>query len=285
MATLLQDISHAIRGLRRRPGFLIAALLTLAVGIGANVTVFSIVDALLLRPLPFGDRSDRVVTLHSTHRLQAEDWDDSELSYPDLLDVRRQASSFEGVGGFIFRNFTVTTEADAERLLGLSVTPDVFPMLGVEPMLGRTFTADEAAAARTGDVGPPHAQPLAPSLRRRPEHRRQDRHHQRSRAHGRRRHAAPLQVSRTLRALHAARDGTSRRGPREISAAIAVLKNGVSIDAGAERADAIASRLDAAYPETNRGYGIRVLAFRDSHVSRDTRLVSCTLMAASRSCS
>ena len=60
--------------------------------------------------------------------------------------MRRQASSFEGVGGFLFRNFTVTTEADAERLLGLSVTPDVFPMLGVEPMLGRTFTADEAAA-------------------------------------------------------------------------------------------------------------------------------------------
>ena len=115
MATLLQDISHAIRGLRRRPGFLIAALLTLAVGIGANVTVFSIVDALLLRPLPFGERSDRVVTLHSTHRLQAEDWNDSKLSYPDLLDLQRQSSSFEGVGGFLFRNFTVTTEADAER--------------------------------------------------------------------------------------------------------------------------------------------------------------------------
>ncbi|MET0168523.1 MAG: ABC transporter permease, partial [Vicinamibacterales bacterium] len=145
MPTYFQDLSQAIRGLRRRPGFLVGALVTLALGIGANVTVFSLVNALLLRPLPFGDRSDRVVTLHSTHRLQPEDWGDSDLSYPDFVDVRRESQSFEDVAGFLGRNFTVTSASDAERLLGVSVTPELFPMLGVDPILGRHFTADEAA--------------------------------------------------------------------------------------------------------------------------------------------
>ena len=111
MPTYFQDLSQRIRGLRKRPGFLLAALLTLAVGIGANVTVFSLVNALLLRPLPFGDRSDRVVTLHSTHRLQARRTGTiRSCPYRDLLDLRRQAQSFDGVGGFLSRNFTVTTE-------------------------------------------------------------------------------------------------------------------------------------------------------------------------------
>ena len=96
MPTYFQDLSQAIRGLRRRPGFLAAALVTLALGIGANVTVFSLVNALLLRPLPFGERSDRVVTLHSTHRLQPEDWDDSDLSY---LGFRRRSPAVAVVRG------------------------------------------------------------------------------------------------------------------------------------------------------------------------------------------
>lgn len=139
MPSVLQEVSQAFRALRKRPGFASAALLTLAVGIGANVTVFSVINALLLRPLPFGDRSDRVVTLHSTHPMQAEDWDDSRLSYPDLVDVQRETSSFAGVAGFLSRNFTVTNDTDAERLLGESVTPNLFPMPGVAPVLGRNF--------------------------------------------------------------------------------------------------------------------------------------------------
>lgn len=279
MATLLQDVSHAIRGLRRHPGFLTSALLTLAVGIGANVTVFSIVDALLLRPLPFGERSNRVVTLHSTHRLQAEDWNNSELSYADLLDVQRQASSFEAVGGFLLRNFTVTTEADAERLLGISVTPDVFPLLGVAPMLGRTFTADEAAAP-----GLETSVILTHSLWQR------------------RFGADPNIVGRTVTINDRARTVVGVMPPRfkfperselflplrwdesprsaRTIAVIAVLKEGVSVAQAQSDVTAVASRLDATYPATNRGYGIRVLSFRESQVSPDTKLVAGTLMAA-----
>lgn len=279
MPTYFQDVLHAVRGLRKRPGFLLAALLTLTVGIGANVTVFSLVNALLLRPLPFGDRSDRIVTLHSTHRLQAEDWDDSELSYRDLVDVRDQSRLFDGIGGFATRNFTVTTDADAERLLGLSVTPDLFPTLGVEPILGRNFRDDEGAAPG-----------LETSV---------------ILTHGlweRRFGADPNIVGRSVIINERARTvvgvmpprfkfperselymplrwDESARSARNV-AAIGVLKRDVSTLQAQSELDAIAARLESTYPESNRGYGLRLLRFRDSQIGPDDRLLSATLMAA-----
>src|SRR5687768_3194610 len=101
---MLQDLRFAMRSLIRARGFSIAAVLTLAVGIGANTIVYGVVNGLVLRPLPFGDRGDRLVTLHSTHPTQAQDWDDSDVSYPDLLDIRAGARSLEAVEGLINRN-------------------------------------------------------------------------------------------------------------------------------------------------------------------------------------
>lgn len=279
MSSAFQDVSHALRTLRKRPGFTAAALVTIAVGIGANVTVFSLVNALLLRPLPFGDRSDRVVTLHSTHRLQPEDWEEARVSYPDLLDVRAQSRSFEAVGGMMIRNFTVTGEPDAERLLGLSVTTNLFPALGVEPVLGRTFTPEEGAApgfettvilthglwqrrfggdpgiigraivvndrARTvvGVMPPRFKFP----------------------------HRAELYMPLRL--------DESPRSERNV-AAVAVLRHDVSVRQAQDDIDAIAGRLAASYPEVNRGYGLRVMLFRDSMIGRGARVVSAVLMAA-----
>ena len=279
MPTYFQDLSQAIRGLRRRPGFLVAALVTLALGIGANVTVFSLVNALLLRPLPFGERSDRVVTLHSTHRLQPEDWGDSNLSYWDFIEVRRQSQSFEEVGGFLGRNFTVTSESDAERLVGMSVTPEMFSMLGVEPILGRHFTADEAA--------PPGLESVVILT------------------HGlwqRRFGGDPGIIGRGVVINDRARTVVGvmppgfkfperselymplrleepPRAARNVSV-IAVLKRGTSIEQAQSDVDGIASGLETAYPVSNRGFGIRVLSFRDSRVGRDDRLITGTVMAA-----
>jgi hypothetical protein len=85
-----RDLIHAWRGLTQKPGFFIGALLTVAIGISANVAIFSLVNAITLRPMPFGDRTDRLATIHIAHRLNVDEpgWGDTEISYRDFLDFR-----------------------------------------------------------------------------------------------------------------------------------------------------------------------------------------------------
>ena len=142
---MLQDLRYAFRSLAAARGFTAAAVATLALGIAANTIVYSIVDGLLLRPLPFGDRSSRLVTLHSTHPTQAQDWDNSTLSYPDLVDVRERATALEGLEGFFPRNLSLASSREAERVRGASITPGLFRLLGVTPQLGRDFREEEGA--------------------------------------------------------------------------------------------------------------------------------------------
>ena len=99
-----------------------------------------------LRPLPLGEHSERIVTLHSTHKSQAEDWEDSNLSYADLQDLRAQTRGLEDVAGYVGRTAnTLTFGGESERLRGGSVTPNLFPLLGLRPALGRTFQDEDAA--------------------------------------------------------------------------------------------------------------------------------------------
>src|SRR5262245_26643697 len=104
MSGVLRDLIHAWRGLKQKPAFLAASLLTLALGIGANVTIFSLVNGLSLRPMPFGDKTDRLVTLHPTNKFELSDpgWGDAEVSYKDFLDFRT-ASGAEGMAAYLLR--------------------------------------------------------------------------------------------------------------------------------------------------------------------------------------
>ena len=140
---LWQDFRFSVRALVRSPRFVLVVLATLTLGIGANVAAFSLVDAVLLRPLPFGSRSDRVVTLHSVYEQQVRAL--GGVSYPDLLDLQSRLRSFEGVAGLIRVNFTLSTEREADRLVGCYVTPELFRLLDVAPVLGRHFTFEDAA--------------------------------------------------------------------------------------------------------------------------------------------
>src|SRR5689334_4589814 len=141
MSGPLRDLFHAWRGLKQKPGFLTASLLTLALGIGANVTIFSLVNGLSLRPMPFGDKTERLVTLHPTNKfeLSKPGWGHAEISYKDFLDFRA-ATGAEGIAAYFLRNFVLSGDASsAERVIGGSVSPNLFPMLGIEPMMGRQF--------------------------------------------------------------------------------------------------------------------------------------------------
>ncbi|MCP5109627.1 MAG: hypothetical protein GY953_02205 [bacterium] len=144
LGSLKHDLRDALRGLRRDKGFAIAAVLILALGIGANTAVFSVVNSTLLEPLPFRD-PDQMVWISGV----AEDGGLSGLTYPvDLYEEleRRNASLEDLTAYFAFFEYgdvKLTGRGEPERLRSLLVAPGFFKVLGVTPRLGRTFTAEE----------------------------------------------------------------------------------------------------------------------------------------------
>src|SRR5687768_6604739 len=144
MSTVLKDLRHAVRQLANAPGFTLVAIITLALGIGANTAIFSVVDAVLLRPLPYPD-SDRLVSIQE----RAPDVASGiSLSPPNFVDLSTRTQSFERVGAYVWATFNVTGSTEPERLSGAGVTPSLLPTLGVEPLLGRWFTTEEGLPGR-----------------------------------------------------------------------------------------------------------------------------------------
>jgi predicted permease len=135
--TLVHDVRYALRTLIKQPGFTVVALLTLALGIGANTAIFGIVNTVLLRPLPY-DQPDRVVLLWS-HWIN---WSKTWVSQAELEDYQ-QLRSLEHVAAFTTTSFNLTGTGEPLRVLAAQVQPAVFAALGAHPIAGRVFTADE----------------------------------------------------------------------------------------------------------------------------------------------
>jgi putative ABC transport system permease protein len=138
---MLTDLKYALRMLAKTPGFAVIAVLTLALGIGANSAIFSVVDTVLLRPLPFKD-PDRVVMAWSRYVNDTERR--GVHSFPDYTDLRDQSQSFSGMAAYTRTAGTLAQAEDAQALEGVAITPEIFDVLGVPPLLGRGFNQDEA---------------------------------------------------------------------------------------------------------------------------------------------
>ena len=140
---MIKDVRYAVRTLLKQPGFALVAVVTLALGIGANTAIFSVIDAALLRSLPYKEPS-RLVHLWETKR--SRDFELREASYPDFQDWRAQSANvFEGVAGYARRQFTLYSEGEAVRTGGAAVTANFFDLLGVRTEVGRTFLGGEDA--------------------------------------------------------------------------------------------------------------------------------------------
>ena len=140
-----QDVKFAARALRKSPGFAMAAVLCIGLGIGVTTTIFSAVEAILIRPLPYPE-ADRLVAIYG--KIEKQNVHGTNISYPDYLSWRDESRSFSAVGMYTWTTHALSgacgqSACEAERVEGAAVTPNLFPLLGARPLLGRTFVAGE----------------------------------------------------------------------------------------------------------------------------------------------
>ena len=143
MRGLLQDFRYALRQLRKSPGFAFAAVVTLALGIGANTAIFSVINTTLLPPLPYKD-ADALVKVWETNPKKGVDID--LLSPSDVQDIRNQSTSFVDIGSSTDQVYNLTNAGDPESIPGYQLSANFFDLLGVNPIIGRTFSPGDDTA-------------------------------------------------------------------------------------------------------------------------------------------
>ena len=138
----LQDIRYAFRMLLKRPSFTVIVVLTLALGIGANTTIFSAIDAVLLNPLPYKDPERLMVVWETNKQLGPEMWDRNEAAIGNFLDWRSRNQSFDQLGALFDTDMNLTGVGEPQRIKSVVATTNFFQVLGVQPMLGRSFSPE-----------------------------------------------------------------------------------------------------------------------------------------------
>ena len=272
--TLMQDLRYGLRMMLRAPGFTAMAVIVLALGIGANTAIFSVVNAVLLRPLPF-DQPDRLVQLwHTPPRATFPGVREFPVSPANFIDWREQSRAFEGMSAYGFGRYTLTGSGEPEAIRVCAATSGFFSVLHVRPLLGRDFFADEyqpghehvvvlsykfwrsrfganpdivgknielngQAFAVIGVMGPGFAFPIA------------------SDPAAEQRLWKPLTWSDQERAV---RDDHNY-------AVVARIKDGVSLRQAQAELNAISNQLAQQYPASDKGWGGIVVPLRDDLVS------------------
>src|SRR5262245_36186438 len=143
MNALLRDLRYALRTLLKNPAFSLVAVVTLALAIGVNTTIFGLVQAVLLRPLDIPE-GDRIVMVYETNL--AKGWDRFSAAPANYLDWKAQVRAFEQMAAVQAGNFNLTGGDQPERVRGARASADLIPMMRIPPLMGRSFTAEEDSA-------------------------------------------------------------------------------------------------------------------------------------------
>ncbi len=270
METLIQDLRYGVRMMFKNRGFTVVAIVTLALGIGANTAIFSVVNAVLLRPLPYED-SNRLVWFWENQ----PDFRHGNFSPADFLDYQAQNRAFEQIAAYRQMDFTLTGDRQPEQIHGLIVSANYFSVLGIQPELGRAFQPEDGNAGATrvalvshgfwqrrfgGDpkligtvltlsgqtvtivgVAPPEFKTERAELWLNP------------------RNVLPDML------LNTSRDPATLRGAHYLRA-IGRLKPGVTLPQAQEEMNAVSARLQEQYPATNAGHTVELVSLLDKTV-------------------
>jgi len=265
MENLIKDLRYGVRSFRKRPGFLVIAVSTLALGIGATTAMFTVVNSVLLRPLQFPE-PDRLVLLIGVNPRQGIT--ESNVSVPDIADWQKQSQSFEQIAAYISGGLFLSRGDETERVRGSGVSQDFFPLFKTNPISGRTFQAADTQEGTEPVVV------ISYSLWQRRFGGASDVVNSKIVLNGK-----PVSIvgimppgfnyphdaeAWTALPLNGA---TERRDNRYVEV-VTRLKPGASLSQAQAEMDTISQRLEQNFTETNTGWGVRLVELRESLVGR-----------------